>query len=61
MLFSQQSLGIMQHNYKKAIQLCDELLASKPANRLDILKVKGEQLINLGEYEKAIDLKYDLT
>ena len=52
----QVSRAIMQHNYKKAIQLCDELLASKPANRLDILKVKGEQLINLGEYEKAIDL-----
>lgn len=50
------SLAIAQHNYKKAITLCDALLRSKPANRMDILKVKGEQLCNLGEFEKAIDL-----
>ena len=54
------SHAISQNNYKKAIQFCDELLASKPANRLDILKVKGEQLCNLGEYDKAADLYEDI-
>jgi DNA-binding response OmpR family regulator len=50
------SQAISVNNYKKAIQLCDDLLASKPANRMDLLKIKGEQLTNLNEYEKAADL-----
>jgi tetratricopeptide (TPR) repeat protein len=50
------SKAISVNNYKKAIQLCDDLLASKPPNRLDLLKIKGEQLTNLNEYEKAADL-----
>ncbi|MGB1799979.1 MAG: response regulator, partial [Gammaproteobacteria bacterium] len=35
------SAALSNNNYNKAIQLCDELLANKPANRPDILKVKG--------------------
>lgn len=50
------SAALSNNNYNKAIQLCDELLANKPANRLDILKVKGEQLSKLGQYDKAADL-----
>lgn len=50
------STAISNNNYNKAVQLCDELLANKPANRLDILKVKGEQLSKLGQYDKAADL-----
>jgi tetratricopeptide (TPR) repeat protein len=54
------SQALSENNYKKAIQLCDKILASKPSNRLDLLKIKGEQLINLGEYEKAADLYEDI-
>lgn len=54
------SKAVANKNYKKAIELCDDLLANRPANRLDILKVKGEQLSNLGEYEKAADLYEDI-
>ncbi len=50
------SAALSNNNYNKAIQLCDALLANKPANRLDILKVKGEQLSKIGEYDKAADL-----
>jgi tetratricopeptide (TPR) repeat protein len=53
---SEISQALSLKNYKKAIQLCDALLTDKPANRLDLLKIKGEQLISLGEYEKAADL-----
>jgi tetratricopeptide (TPR) repeat protein len=54
------SAALSANNYKKAIQLCDQLLSNKPNNRLDLLKIKGEQLINLGEYEKAADLYEDI-
>lgn len=54
------SKALSENNYKKAILLCDKLLANKPANRLDLLKIKGEQLSNLGEYKKAIDLYEDI-
>jgi len=57
---SEISQALSVNNYKKAIQLCDKLLASKPSNRLDLLKIKGEQLSNLGEYEKAASLYEDI-
>ncbi len=54
------SLAISQKNYKKAISYCDKLIASKPVNRLDLLKTKGELLINLGVYDKAADMYEDI-
>jgi tetratricopeptide (TPR) repeat protein len=57
---SEISQALSVNNYKRAIQLCDKLLANKPSNRLDLLKIKGEQLSNLGEYEKAADLYEDI-
>ncbi|MBL1140787.1 MAG: response regulator [Proteobacteria bacterium] len=54
------SQALAAKNYRKVIQLCDSLLANKPANRLDLLKIKGEQLSTLGEYEKAADLYEDI-
>jgi tetratricopeptide (TPR) repeat protein len=54
------SQALSENNYKKAIQHCDKLLESKPSNRLDLLKIKGEQLISLGEYEKAADMYEDI-
>ncbi len=57
---SEISRALSENNYKRAIQLCDKLLANKPSNRLDLLKIKGEQLISLGEYEKAADMYEDI-
>lgn len=47
-------------NYKKALQHCEALLGNKPTNRLDLLKIKGELLINLTEYEQAADMYEDI-
>lgn len=57
---SEISQALSVNNYKKAIQICDKLLANNPSNRLDLLKIKGEQLSNLGEYEKAASLYEDI-
>jgi tetratricopeptide (TPR) repeat protein len=57
---SEISQALSENNYKLAVQLCDKLLANKPSNRLDLLKIKGEQLISLGEYEKAADMYEDI-
>jgi len=54
------SKALSVNNYKLAIQLCDKLLESKPPNRLDILKIKGTQLTNLGQYDKAVKLYEDI-
>jgi tetratricopeptide (TPR) repeat protein len=54
------SQALSNKNHKKAIQLCDQLLANKASNRLDLIKIKGEQLCNLGEYEKAANLYEDV-
>ncbi|PVZ64983.1 response regulator [Pelagibaculum spongiae] len=45
-----------QQNYSKAIALCDELIASKPALAPMVHKTKGQVLYLLGEYQKAADL-----
>jgi tetratricopeptide (TPR) repeat protein len=54
------SKAMADKNYKKAILHCDKLLQDKPANRLDLLKIKGEMLTNLGNYEAAADLYEDI-
>lgn len=54
------SKALSLNNYKKAMQICDALLESNPSNRFDLLKIKGEQLTNLAEYEKAADLYEDI-
>ncbi len=54
------SQALSVNNYAGAIQLCDKLLNNKASNRLDLLKIKGEQLSNIGEYEKAADLYEDI-
>ncbi|MCZ6803177.1 MAG: response regulator [Proteobacteria bacterium] len=54
------SEAIANKNYKKAIEYCDNLLKNKPSNRLDLLKIKGEMLTNLGNYDVAADLYEDI-
>tara|TARA_R110002074_G_scaffold402247_1_gene605502 strand:+ start:50204 stop:51838 length:1635 start_codon:yes stop_codon:yes gene_type:complete len=50
------SKAMADKNYKKAIIGCDKLLKNKPVNRLDLLKIKGELLTKLGNYEIAVDI-----
>ncbi|GJM04337.1 MAG: response regulator [marine bacterium B5-7] len=50
------SKAMANKNYKKAVIYCDKLLQNKPVNRLDLLKIKGELLTKLGNYEVAADL-----
>lgn len=54
------SKAMAAKNYKKAIVHCDNLLQNKPANRLDLLKIKGEMLSKLGNYAEAADLYEDI-
>jgi tetratricopeptide (TPR) repeat protein len=54
------SKALAEKNYKKGIVYCDKLLQDKPVNRLDLLKIKGELLTNLGHYEAAADLYEDI-
>ena len=54
------SQALSLKNYKLAIQYCEKLLASNPPNRLELIKIKGEQLMNLGEWDKAADLFEDI-
>jgi tetratricopeptide (TPR) repeat protein len=54
------SQAMSEKNYKKALMHCNKLLESKPPNRLDLLKTKGELLIKLGEYDKAADMYEDI-
>ena len=54
------SKAMADKNYKKAIGYCDNLLQNKPSNRLDLIKIKGELLTNLGDYETAVELYEDI-
>ena len=57
---SEISKAMAHKNYKQAMESCEKLLNTNPANRLDLLKIKGELLINLGDYEKAADMYEDI-
>lgn len=52
--------SLSNKNYKQALQQCEALLSNKPSNRLDLIKIKGELLINLAEYSKAANLYEDI-
>jgi tetratricopeptide (TPR) repeat protein len=47
------SKALSNSNSTLAVQLCDKLLLNNTSNRLEVLKIKGEQLITLKEYDKA--------
>jgi tetratricopeptide (TPR) repeat protein len=54
------SKAMAEKNHKKAIAYCDKLLQNNPPNRLDLLKIKGELLTKLGNYDVAADLYEDI-
>jgi len=54
------SKAISEKNYKRVVTLCDQLLINKPSNKMDILKVKGEMLLKLGNYAAAVDFYEDI-
>lgn len=54
------SKAIADKNHKKAIAYCDKLLQDTPPNRLDLLKIKGELITTLGNYDVAADLYEDI-
>ncbi len=54
------SKAMADKNHKKAIAYCDKLLQTNPPNRLDLLKIKGELLTTLGNYDVAADLYEDI-
>ncbi len=54
------SLSMADKDYRKALSQCDALLKTKPANRSDLLKTKGELLITLGEFDQAVDMYEDI-
>ena len=54
------SKAMADKNHKKAIAYCDKLLQDNPPNRLDLLKIKGELITTLGNYDVAADLYEDI-
>jgi tetratricopeptide (TPR) repeat protein len=53
--------GAMADNdYNRALSLCDQLLAQKPANQMDILKARGEILQKLGRFDEASEFYEDI-
>jgi len=47
------AVSAQQRDYARACEYCDALLEKTPGNRLEILKIKGELLIKLKEYQQA--------
>ena len=45
-----------EHNYIGAISLCDEQIKSQSKNTTDLLRLKGELLISIGEFAAAKEL-----
>lgn len=54
------SKAIAEKNYKRTVTLCDQLLINNPSNKMDILKVKGEMLLKLGNYDAAVNFYEDI-
>ena len=54
------SKALQKQDHLTAIKLCDKQLQNKPKNRLELLKLKGELLEILGDYDKAITLYEEL-
>ena len=48
--------AIQCHDYKLAITLCDSQLGQAPKNRIELLRLKGDLAIKMGEYASAADV-----
>lgn len=54
------SKAISDKDFTAALAVCEELLASAPKNKTDLIKLKGEILIKQGRYDDAAELYEDL-
>ena len=52
---------LSKDDYGQALNLCDELIAKQPRNIPELLKLKGEILINHGLYAEAADFYTGVT
>ena len=50
--------AITDSDYDHAIRICDELIAEKPGNLSEIMKLRGETLLKKGDYKQAAEF-YD--
>jgi len=50
--------AITDSDYDHALRICEELIAEKPGNLSEILKLKGETLLKKGDYKRAAEF-YD--
>lgn len=48
--------AMQQKSYKVALEQCDQLMGLDPASRFELLRLKGELLLTMGECEKACEL-----
>lgn len=46
-------MAVQSANYRKALSLCEQQITTDQANRADLIRIKGEMLLALGEYSKA--------
>ncbi|KJR40616.1 response regulator with CheY-like receiver, AAA-type ATPase, and DNA-binding domain protein [Candidatus Magnetoovum chiemensis] len=51
--FAKIEKAIQNNEYLAAIKLCDNKIEEKPGNIMEFIKLKGELLITVGDYEKA--------
>ncbi len=52
--------AIAKGDYEKAVVLCSDLIAKNPKNVRELLKMKGEILLKMGSYERAIEFYKDV-
>ena len=48
--------AILSDEFLKAIQLCDKHIAEKPPNLIEFLKLKGELMVKLSDFDEALTL-----
>ncbi|HOW56559.1 MAG TPA: tetratricopeptide repeat protein [Smithellaceae bacterium] len=53
--FKEIDKAIAENSYALAINLCDDLIAKSPRNLSELLKLKGELLLKIGNYQEAYD------
>ncbi|MGC2062194.1 MAG: tetratricopeptide repeat protein [Thermodesulfovibrionales bacterium] len=52
--------AMQRKDYLRAISLCDRRLAENIRNRFEYLRLKGDLLLNIGVYDKAVSLYADV-
>jgi tetratricopeptide (TPR) repeat protein len=50
------SLATQQRDYETAIKYCDQQLSASPNNRFELLKIKAELLLRIGDYDTVEEM-----